>query len=124
MVGGDVYRKSIELLKPFGRLVVAGYASIPFQKWNPLSWWKTWKNAPKVNMMQMAIGTYGVMATHIGYLTQNESIVKEQWDDLKAFLTEHRIKPVVGKIFPFDRLPDAHAYMESRQSVGKILVRI
>ena len=124
VVGGDVFRKSIKLLNPFGRLVVTGYASIPFKKWNPLTWWPTWKNAPKVNVMNMAIGSYGVMGTHVGYLTQHKDVVQKEWNEMKDFVEKNALKPIVGKSFSFDELPLAHQWMESRNSTGKIIIDV
>ena len=37
MVGGDVFKKSVRVLKPLGRIIVMGYASMDLKKWNPLS---------------------------------------------------------------------------------------
>lgn len=124
VVGGEVFRKSKALLGPFGRLIVTGYASIPLQKWKPWTWWPAWRDAPKVNVMDMAKGSYAIAATHIGYLTDNPEVAKSMWKEVIDFVAEHQIKPVVSKVFPFDQLPEAHAYMESRQSMGKIVVSL
>lgn len=124
LVGGDVYKKSLELLNPFGRVVVAGFASIPFQKWNPVSWWKTWKRAPKVKMIKMARASYGVMATHIGYLTNHKDVVNQQWKELTGFINERQIKPVIGGKYSFKELPKAHQFIESRKSYGKVVVAV
>ncbi len=124
VVGGDVFKKSIELLNPFGRLVVVGFASISLKKWNPFTYWKTWKDAPKVNVLKMAQGSYGIMGTHIGYLTGNEEISKNEGKAMTDFVEKHGIRPVVGKIFSFDHMAAAHEWIESRQSVGKVIVKI
>ncbi|MFY0685713.1 MAG: NADPH:quinone oxidoreductase family protein [Cyclobacteriaceae bacterium] len=124
VVGGEVFRKSMDLLNPFGRLVVTGYASIPLKLWNPLTYWKTWKDAPKASVMDMAIKSNGLMATHLGYLTDNPKVVKEEWGALSSFCQAHDLKPLVGKEFMFDDMAKAHSWMESRQSVGKIIVKI
>ncbi len=123
VVGGEVFRKSIDLLHPFGRLVVAGYASIPFKKWNPITWWQTWKDAPKAQVMDMARRSIGLYATHIGYLTGNEAIAQEVVKEMFAFVSKHQLKPLVGQTFIFDQMAEAHAFMESRRSVGKIIVK-
>lgn len=123
VVGGEVFRKSIDLLRPFGRLVVAGYASIPYQKWNPLTWWPTWRDAPKAQIMEMAKKSIGVYATHIGYLTGNEPVAKAVVADMYDFVAKNKLKPLVGKTFTFDQMAEAHAYMESRKSTGKIIVK-
>ncbi|MEL7003184.1 MAG: zinc-binding dehydrogenase [Bacteroidota bacterium] len=124
LVGGEVFEKSRNLLKPFGRIAVAGYASIPFQKWNPYSWWLTWKNAPKVSIMPMAKKSYSVSATHIGYLIDKPEVVSECYGRLKDFVIQHELKPVVGRVFDFDEIPLAHEWIESRNSVGKVVVRV
>lgn len=124
LVGGEVFRRSFEILNPFGKMVVAGYASIPLKKWNPYSWWLTWKNAPRLQVMDMAVKTSGLMATHIGYLTANQQIAAYEWGELRSFLIEHKIKPVVGRNFSFDEIPKAHDWMESRNSVGKIVIDV
>ena len=124
VVGGEVFQKSIALLNPFGRLVVIGYASIAFKKWNPFTWWKTWKDAPKVNVMNMAQGSYGISASHIGYLTEMPKIAKGAFQEMCSFIDKHDIKPHVGKVFDFEQMPEAHAYMESRKSTGKIVIKL
>ena len=123
VVGGEVFKKSVKLLGPFGRVVVIGFASISFNKWKPWTWWQTWKDAPKVNVMNMAQRSYGISASHIGYLTENVELSKVLWGELSSFVTMHEIKPHVGKVFDFDQMPEAHAYMESRESMGKIVIK-
>ncbi|MGB3468370.1 MAG: zinc-binding dehydrogenase [Cyclobacteriaceae bacterium] len=124
VVGGDVYKKSVRLLKPFGRICVAGYASIPLNKWNPFTYWSTWKNAPKANIMNMAKGSQGLFATHIGYLTENKDLSGILFNEIKDFSIEREIRPVVGKIFSFDEIPEAQTFMEERKSHGKIVIKI
>ncbi len=124
VVGGDVFRKSVNALAPFGRVVVAGYASNPFSKYNPFSWYKTWKNAPRLGIMDMAINSMSLAATHIGYLTANRQVSESEWAALSGFIKDHNLKPVVNHVFSFDQLPEAQRLMESRQSSGKIVVTL
>ena len=35
-----------------------------------------------------------------------------------------RLDPVVGREYPMEGLADAHAYLESRKSIGKLVVRV
>ncbi len=124
VVGGEVYRRSISSLNPFGRLIIAGFASISLKKWNPVTYVKTWRDAPKVNVMEMAKGSYGVMATHIGYLTGMPQVATETVQEMLAFIDKHNIRPVVGKTFSFDQLPEAHDWIESRESFGKVVIKL
>lgn len=122
-VGGDVYRECLKLLNPFGRIVVAGFASLDFKMWNPLSWWRTWRDLPRARLMGMAERSIGVMSTHLGYLLDDPARLRRVFERLSAFVSEHGIKPVIGRVFPFGEVADAHAFVESRKSVGKVLLK-
>jgi len=124
VVGGEVYKKSLRLLSPLGRIIVVGFASMNLQKWNPLSWLRTWRDMPKTTIMKMAEKSYGVMATHLGYLLPNEKQLQHTWNELCTFMEAHEIKPVVGHLFDFDEIAKAHELMESRKSKGKIVINV
>ena len=121
-VGGRIYKESRKLLNPFGRLVVVGFSSFNLQKWNPVSWWRTVRDVPLVNLHKMAMASTGVMATHLGYLLKDTERMQQIFERLRAFVSEHKIRPVVGRVFPFERAAEAHAFIESRASTGKVLL--
>ena len=125
LVGGEIYRKSMELLNPFGRIVVTGFASLDLKKWNPLSWIRTWMDIPRANIREMANSSVGVMATHLGYLLENNpAILKQIYDEIYEFIIKQEIHPVIGAVFPFEQVSEAHKLIESRESSGKILLRL
>jgi NADPH2:quinone reductase len=35
---------------------------------------------------------------------------------------EKAIRPVIGRVFSFDQIAEAHAWLQSRKSVGKVVV--
>lgn len=123
MVGGKVYNESFELLNPLGRMAVAGFAGLDLKKWNPLSWWQTWRDIPRVSLMNLAHKSAGVMATHLGYLLKDPPLMQGIFEELREFVSENEIKPIIGKIFPFEQAAEAHAFIESRQSIGKVLLQ-
>ena len=124
MVGGDVFKKSVRVLKPLGRIIVMGYASMDLKKWNPISWYKTWKGVPKANLMDMSKRVYSMMAFHLGYLMKDEVIMDRVIKGLSEFVIKHNLRPVVGQTFSFDEIPKAHELMESRKSMGKIVITV
>lgn len=123
-VGGEVFDAVNAVLAPFGRAVVAGYASLDYRIWNPFTWWPAWKGVPRIPLMDMARGSKGLMATHLGYLLDDPERMRETWETLVAFATEHEIRPLVGHVFPFEKAGEAHELMESRGSTGKIVLRV
>jgi NADPH:quinone reductase-like Zn-dependent oxidoreductase len=124
VVGGEVFRAVWPVLAPFGRVVVAGFASLALKRWNPLSWLRTWRDLPKADIRSLAPASHGFMATHIGYLLADPPRLARVWGELMAFVAAHGIRPVVGATFSFDDMAEAHRLMESRRSVGKIVVRM
>lgn len=123
VVGGEVFRSVWPVLAPFGRVVAAGFASLALRRWNPLSWLRTWRDLPRAGIRSLAPASHGFMATHIGYLLDDPPRLARVWDELVAFVAEHDIRPVVGATFALDEMAEAHRLMESRRSVGKIVVK-
>jgi NADPH2:quinone reductase len=124
MVGGEVYKESFKVLSPFGRIVIMGFASLDLKKWNPFSWWKTWRDIPRVRLMDIAMKSGGVMASHLGYMLRDQERMLKIYQDLKEFVTRTGIRPIIGKIFEFDQAAAAHTHIESRKSFGKVLLRL
>jgi NADPH:quinone reductase-like Zn-dependent oxidoreductase len=124
LVGGEVFHAVWPVLAPFGRVVVAGFSSLALQRWNPLSWLRTWRDLPKADIRSLAPSSHGLLGTHVGYLLYDPPRLARVWAALMAFVTAHGIRPVVGATFAFEEMAEAHRFMESRGSVGKIVVRI
>ncbi len=124
VVGGEIYRNSLDLLNPFGRMVVVGYASLDLHWWNPLSWYRSWRDIPRANIMKMAEQSIGVHATHLGYLLKDAETMQSVYERLVFFVKQHDIRPVIGAEYPLDKVAAAHAFIESRQSVGKVVLNI
>ncbi len=122
-VGGEVFEACDAALAPFGRVVVAGYASLDYRLWNPLSWWHAWRGAPRMGLESMYKRSTGLLSTHLGYLIRDAPRMREIWDQIIAFMSEHDIRPVVGHVLTLDEVAEAHRLMESRASVGKIVMR-
>ncbi len=49
---------------------------------------------------------------------------REDFLAMNAFLTEHRLRPVIDRVFPFEEAPAAYAYMESNAHLGKIVITL
>ena len=125
VVGGKVYKRSLDILTPFGRVVVAGFAGLDLDWRNPLSWIRTWRDIPRANVGMLAERSIAVMSSHLGYLLDREpGIMTEVYAALEKFVLEKDIRPVVGKVFPLEHASEAHAYVESRKSTGKVLLKV
>ena len=124
MVGAEVFAAAKSVLAPFGHVVVAGYAALDYSLWNPLSWWRAWQGKPRMSLEEMYTNARGMSSAHLGYLLPNFRWMRTTWDELTVFCVEHGIRPQVGHVFGFDEAARAHRLIESRESYGKVVLRV
>lgn len=48
---------------------------------------------------------------------------RQQFEQMNRAISQHRMKPVIDQIFPFEHLKEAVRYLESRQHIGKVVIR-
>jgi NADPH:quinone reductase-like Zn-dependent oxidoreductase len=70
----------------------------------------------------------GKMLTIRGYLLFEITSNPARLERAKSFvidgLASGRLKPVIAKTFPLDRIVESHRYLESNQQIGKIVVEV
>nr|VWP01680.1 Glutamyl-tRNA synthetase (EC [Ganoderma boninense] len=49
---------------------------------------------------------------------------RTQFEDMNRLIEAVSLKPVVDKVFDFEQLRDAYAYLESQKHVGKVVVKV
>lgn len=49
---------------------------------------------------------------------------RAMFEDMNRVLTQHRLKPVIDRVFPFEEAREALRYMESGSHFGKIVIRL
>jgi NADPH2:quinone reductase len=107
-VGGDVFTRSLPLLNPLGTIVAIGFAGGLWQ--DPSVQWLVGRNA-------------SVSGLYLGRLMKlDPEYVHRCAEELLALWREGRIDPPVGATFPLADARDAHALIESRRHVGKVVL--
>ena len=122
-VGGDVYKTCFDLLGPFGRIGIAGFTSFNLKKWNPFSWYRTWRDMPRIPIARLAKKTGSVLASHLGYLLKEPEKLLEIYNRLVNYTTNYKIKPVIDREFPFQDALQAQKFIEQRNNIGKVLLK-
>ena len=121
MVGGEAYRNAMRALAPMGRIVLTGISGVHYQRRNPLTWLRALRDVPRASIRDMLTRSYGVMSFHVGRLFIDEGVSTAAWNDLVRFVDHHHIRPLIGRVYPFEQVADAHRDLESRHSVGKLV---
>jgi NADPH2:quinone reductase len=107
-VGGELFEAAIPRLRPLGQLVAIGFAGGP------------WPELPAAQVVGRNVGVQGV---YIGRLLRHApDVVAAATGELLELWSAHTIRPVVGAEFPLAEVEQAHELVESRRSVGKVVL--
>ena len=112
LVGGTVFPELLRSLAYQGRVAIVGYVDGQLSAEIDL-------NATHVNRFQI----FGISNAKLP--PEQRALLPQGFQrDILPALVEGRITPHVDRVFGFDELPAAKAYMESNAMVGKIIVRM
>jgi NADPH2:quinone reductase len=107
-VGGELFKAAVARLRPLGTLVAIGYAG------------GLW---PELQPAQLVGRNVGVQGVYIGRLLRHApEVVAAATGELLELWQDGTIRPLVGAEFPLAEVEDAHALVESRRSVGKVVL--
>jgi len=111
-VGGSMFGECTRALAFGGRLATVGYVDGVY---------KVELDLQELHANRHVV--YGISNSRLGDAGRAATVRGFVRDVLPA-IADGRITPVIDRVFPFDELPAAKAYMESNAQVGKIVVRV
>jgi NADPH:quinone reductase-like Zn-dependent oxidoreductase len=112
LVGGTVFDACQKSLANFGRLAVVGYVDGVMTA--PL-------DLEAVHGKRHEV--FGISNAPLTPAMRAEATRGFNRDVMPA-ISDGRIEPVIDRVFPFDELPAAKAYVESNAQLGKVVVRL
>jgi NADPH2:quinone reductase len=107
-VGGELFEAAVGRLRPLGQLVAIGYAG------------GLW---PELQPAQLVGRNVGVQGVYIGRLLRHApDVIAAATRELLELWSSGRIRPYIGAELPLAEVEDAHELVESRRSVGKVVL--
>jgi NADPH:quinone reductase len=107
-VGGRLFAASFARLRPLGTVIAIGSAA------------GAW---PQIEPARLVGRNVGLAGFYLGRLLRlDPELVGEAVGELLGLWQTGALKPLVGAEFPLDEVEQAHALVESRQSVGKVVL--
>jgi NADPH2:quinone reductase len=106
-VGATTMEKGLTCLAPFGHLILYGRAGGPPE---PLNLFRLFEKSIKVSGFVL----YTVTAV--------PDAMRRGIEESFKLIAERKVKLLVGKSFPLAQAAEAHKFMESRQSTGKLVL--
>ncbi len=124
-VGGRFFRPGWRALRPDGRYVLFGFAAAVGGR-------RIRYARAALELLRMGAVLPTAMVSPCRTLAGfNLSLVphlagelQERFARLEAALASGQVRPVIGATYPFERLPEAHAWLQGRGSVGKVVVEV
>lgn len=109
MLGGEHTAKSLRCVRDFGRVIQYGTA--------------TGQN-PKLDIRALYAKSAILQGLWLTYLSQKPEIMEPAWKQLSGWISEHKLNPVIGEVFPLSGAIDAYKRLEQGSNYGKLVLKI
>ncbi|MFZ1863101.1 MAG: medium chain dehydrogenase/reductase family protein [Polyangiales bacterium] len=122
-LGGENWKKGYSLLRPGGMLVAFGWADMAkYGKRRMTHVLGQFTRVPLWTPIKLMQENKGVSGVNMGHLWSEREMMAEVFASVLALYQEGAIRPHVDRSFPFGQASEAHAYIESGQNLGKVLL--
>jgi alcohol dehydrogenase len=120
-VAGPFLRPAFRRLRPAGRYVLYGAADFMPAATRPGYLRLAWKHVsrPRIDPLAMISANRSMMAFNLIWLWDRLDQLAAGWNELNALGTT---RPLVWRRFPFDEAPAAMRYLQSGESIGKVVL--
>jgi NADPH:quinone reductase len=109
MIGGEDTAKSIRSLAFNGRCILYGTAS---------------GKRPQIDINSMYAKGSSVHGLWLSRLAGNKEVITAAWKQLSQWIAEGKLKPVVGRTLPLEKLGEAFQWMSERKNFGKVVLMV
>ena len=109
-VGGEVFDQSIRCINWGGRLLIIGFAG---------------GTIPTLPVNYPLIKGFSVVGVRAGEFGRRDPVLgKENIDIINSLADEDKVRPYICKVFDFKDSREALEYLENRELIGKVVIRI
>ena len=122
-IGGAHWKKSYAALRTTGRLGMFGVSTASANGLTgKLKMLKAAAQMPRFHPLGLLNKNRGVFGLNLGHMWHEPDKVAEWVQAILQGITEGWVQPFVDKSFPFAQAGEAHAYMEARKNIGKVIL--
>lgn len=122
-IGGGHWKKSYQALRSTGRLGMFGISTASADGLRgKIGMAKAAWQTPWFHPFGLLNKNKGVFGLNLGHMWHEREKVAEWMKTILTGVDEGWIRPHVDKAFTFDQVGAAHAYMEARKNIGKVVL--
>jgi NADPH2:quinone reductase len=109
MLGGEHTAKSVGCLADFGRLIAYGSAT---------------GQRGQIDVGSLYAKGTSVHGLWLTYLSAKSDLMEQAWRQLSVWISQDKLRPVVGAVLPLEKVADAYRLMLERKNFGKVVLKI
>jgi NADPH:quinone reductase-like Zn-dependent oxidoreductase len=122
-VGGRTFKKNIRLLAPGGRIVAYGVADMmSYGKTNIFKLIKAVMTFPKINVLNMMRHNFGVLGFDLAGMEKKKELLTSTFRHVLDDYAGGVVKPRVTRIYRPEEVAEAHRFLQSGKSFGKLII--
>lgn len=124
-VGGRLFRKGWKLLRPMGRYVLYGFAAVAGRKGvSKIKALVESASVPLIYPPSLVSKNISLIGFNLFFLFDKIEYLQKTMRQLLSWYDKGIVKPVIGAVYPFEKIQEAHNFLQSRQSTGKVVITI
>lgn len=122
-IGGKNWKKSYQALRSTGRLGMFGISTVTESTaGKAIQFAKLLLHTPWYNPLRLMNANKAVFGVNLGHMWRESEKISAWMHEIVRGVEEGWIRPHVDRAFPFDQAGQAHAYIEARKNIGKIVL--
>lgn len=125
-LNGENAIKGYDLLKPLGRIVHYGMASMTSESRSITNMFKTWWKSLSTNSLEIISENKSISGYHLVHLLNNQAFMSTIITDMNALLkmyTEKKIQILVDHTYGYSKIGEAMKRIHQRLNVGKVILK-
>ena len=122
-LGGADWEKGFNLLKPGGQLYCFGWANmVSGPKRSVFTVVSEFLKLKRYSPLELMDKNRGVCGINMGHLWEETELMAHHLDKVLALNAEGKLTAHVDKVFKLEQAGEAHAYVQARKNIGKVLL--
>ena len=122
-IGGKNWKKNYKALRSTGRLGVFGVSTVTESKLaRPFQFGRLIAQMPWYNPLGLMNANKSVFGVNLGHMWNERDKLRGWMQDILDGIAEGWVRPHVDRTFPFEQAGEAHAYIEARKNIGKVVL--
>jgi NADPH:quinone reductase-like Zn-dependent oxidoreductase len=122
-IGGKNLKKSYKALRSTGRLGIFGVSTVADSTMGRIfQYIKLIAQTPWYHPLGLMNANKSVYGVNLGHMWNERNKLSGWMQEILKGVDEGWVRPHVDRTFPFEQAGDAHAYIEARKNIGKIVI--